>query len=96
MSVPLVLSHGSLTRLELYVCRTEENQEAHRINEQMSAEIVELTADVEQLEARAEGRRESEYQKVLVALSRQSDDGGAMDLLQQIKPANESRIITAE
>ena len=51
----------------------------------MSAEIVELTADLEQAESKLDGRRESEYQKVLDALSRQQDDDDALDLLQQIK-----------
>lgn len=51
----------------------------------MSAEIVELTADLEQLEAKVDGRRQSEYQKVLEALSRQQDEGGALDLLHQIR-----------
>lgn len=74
-----------------WVCcdrRTEENGEAHRINEQMSAEVVELTADVEQLEAKLDQRRESEYTKALDALTRHQDTGGAdaaaADLLQQV------------
>lgn len=71
------------------VCRTEENQEAHRINEQMSAEIGELKADVGQLKVKLGARRDSEYQKVLDALSRQQDDGGtdglSLHLAQQIK-----------
>ena len=37
------------------------------------------------MESKLAGRRESEYQKVLDALSRQQDDDGALDLLQQIK-----------
>ncbi len=51
----------------------------------MSAEIVHLTEDLEQLEAKLDGRRQSEYQKVLDALSRQQDGDGALDLLHQIR-----------
>eukprot|EP01043_Picozoa_sp_COSAG02_P011628 COSAG02_NODE_431_length_22447_cov_7.487202_14_plen_214_part_00 len=51
----------------------------------MSAEIVHLREDLEQLEAKLDGRRQSEYQKVLDALSRQQDGDGALDLLHQIR-----------